>query len=132
MLKSFTERTKKVDVSKYYCDSDLVIKGRFIVRNPWPFNHIKVFALDSFKEPFVQNKSYNVIYKNEDRHGCYHHYNFIKDYFYFATSYTTNKDVFTVTAAIADDGSREAAYLKAALPKYKNKDLLCQPPLPPE
>ena len=75
---------------------------------------------------------YHFRYKNEDRHGCYHHYNFIKDYFYFATSSTTNKDVFTVTAAIADDGSREAAYLKTALPKYKNKDSLCQPPLAPE
>lgn len=39
----------------------IVIKGRFIARNPWPFNHIKVFALDSFKEPFVQNKSYDVV-----------------------------------------------------------------------
>ena len=68
---------------------------------------------------------YRYRYNDKDKYGCFQFYNFIKDYFYFAT---LTKGIFTVKTAIANDGSKEAIRLNTVLPKYKNNSLLCQPP----
>lgn len=38
----------------------IVIKARFVSHNTVTFNSIKVFAFNSFKEPFRQNTTYDI------------------------------------------------------------------------
>ncbi|XP_028403761.1 uncharacterized protein LOC114526372 [Dendronephthya gigantea] len=116
-------RTKMFDFLRYYCSSDSVIKGRYVFHNP-PINNVRIFALESFKEPYSHNTTYDIVYKNEDKYGCYKEYDFRNDYYYFMTK---GSGIFNVIAAIPDIKSQEADYLKAMLKRYKDKDPSCQP-----
>ena len=85
---------------------------------------------------FLRNMNWNNCFlsnvsrlNDEDIYGCFRYFDFANDHIYFASASVDS--TFTLNVAVPEDDSKESAYVKSSLAKYKNKDSICVPPIPP-